>query len=217
MGEVTEITHLVASRLNITDESVMTIIDPPFHEKDRDAVVAHNRAEDLKAAINVRGNTILSTAQPWRSMGTVGVMLDNVSQVVRANYFPVNPSHLPVKIYNYRVGIYKLSLEGEQQLEDLCNAKGEKALTTSLLRALIASKPHWHTDPLGKPVGLAYNGTTTLYTTHELDNAGEDQNLTFEISFGGRNFNVVLTQTSGSCDVPDRIGKHSYLGYDSSR
>lgn len=211
---MSEITHLIDSRLDLTDESCMSVIDPPFEEKIREKLVQGNLEHDSKSEINLSTKSYLSTAMPWRTTGTVGVMLDNNSQVVRANYFKFKPtSRLPKHIFNYRVGIYKMDqmpagggsrgAREKEGLEDLCNSKGEKALTTSILRGLISSRAHWHQDSLGNPIGLAYNGTTTLYTTHRLDDSSMDKNMTYEVSFGGRNFSVLLTETTGSCDVPE--------------
>lgn len=203
MGEVNEITHLISSRLDLTDESCMDIIDPPFEEKIREHLVATNKEHDRIAETNTNYKTCLATAMPWRTSGSVGVMLDNETQVVRANFFRLKPtSRLPKRIYNYRVGIFKIGRENELP-EDLCDSRGEKALTTSILRTLISSRPTWHADSAGNPIGLAYNGTTTLYTTQRLDDSVQDKNMTYEVSYGGRSFSVILTETSGSSDVPE--------------
>eukprot|EP01039_Chlorochromonas_danica_P003414 gene3414-3741_t len=183
----------------------MSVIDPPFEEKLRENFIVMNKNNDQSAEINTNARTCLCTSMPWRTAGSVGVMLDNVTQVVRANYFKMKPSStLPKRIFNYRVGIYRMgqNLSEERKLEDLCSGKGEKALTTAILRALIASHSNWHQDSQGNPIGLAYNGTTTLYTTHQLDNSQVDVNMPYEANYGGYTFNVVLTETSGSVNVP---------------
>ncbi|RYG67438.1 hypothetical protein EON64_07435, partial [archaeon] len=223
MGDLTEITDLLCN-INMSDEAVLSVIDPPVQEKDREELVAQSRIEDLQSEFNIRNNSQLSTMTTWRLTGRLGAFLDSQRHVVRANFFPINTDALPKTIFNYRVGIFRIATDKEQQLrqeDDLCSKKGESGLTTQLLRALIKSHKEWHTNSKGENVGFAYSGTSTLYTTMRLYNLnikiGENEEIAQlksngfeqEIKFTDKNYLVILNETTGTRNMPKTLGKYS--------
>jgi hypothetical protein len=161
MGEIESIQRLVRSNPAFSDASCLKIIDPPMMEKFRDDLLEQDNAS------NVEHKFWLPKLTPWRASLKVGLDLDNKTQVVRANYFRVNPEKLPPVIYHYNVTIWRYDKDNHLQEIDLAKEQ-DKNENTGIIKYLTESEKLWQQDQYGKKIGIAYDGRSSMYASSEL-------------------------------------------------
>jgi hypothetical protein len=168
------IQRLVRTSPQLSDSACLRIINPPAQEKFRDHLLP-------KTGVNGRNPYWLPTLEPWRVSHDVGVMLDNHSQIVRANYFRVNPKMLPKRISHYYVSIFRYDREGTIGAEDFSKSN-EKHTNTAIMKTfLLAQLPEWKNAGLG----FAYDGKSSLYTSASLSfkKGGADDHFQADVNF----------------------------------
>jgi hypothetical protein len=142
------------------DQMCLGIIDPPFQEKIRD--------EYMPDIVDSTGKNSkwMPKMEPWRVSKDVGIKLDNIAHIIRANSFRVNPSALPTTLYHYNVGIFRYDREGNIGVDDLAK-ENEKNVNTAILKEMVRRRDDWKILN-GKHVGFSYDGKSSLYTSARL-------------------------------------------------
>lgn len=178
MGEHSSIVNILGAR-EFSDGSCLEIIAP--RDTDREDRV---HGPGLKQA---RSQPVL---QSWRLETPAGLQLGS-EHVVRSNFFRVQAAGIPEIVFHYNVSMfrYKCSVDDRPTLgddpEDLA-PKSDKYLTTSVMRAALAAlDSRW--QELGLSFGIAYDGSSSLYTTRKLPlprdaGAAGDLNEAYELN-----------------------------------
>ena len=194
MGELESTQRLARTSPQLSDQACMRIIDPPAQEKFRDHLLP-------TTGTNGRNPYWLPALEPWRVSHDVGVMLDNHTQIVRANYFRVNPKMLPKRIFHYYVGIFRYDRDGQIGTEDFSKSN-EKQSNTMLMKQLLLQQPEWK----NAGIGFAYDGKSSLYTSNSLSfkKGGSDDHFQADVNFppGSHTTYSVLLSLAGEVVPP---------------
>lgn len=76
---------------------ILRVIDPSAEERYRDELMEGQ-------------DRVLPACSPWRKEGRAGVRLDGRQFDVRANFFAIEPSGIPIYIFQYDVKIFGYKL-----------------------------------------------------------------------------------------------------------
>jgi hypothetical protein len=157
MADVDAIVSLIKTGPNASDAACLKIIETPTDLKTREQHI-----ENIEATS--KHKYYKQPVEAWRLSRSLGISLDNSSHVVRGNCYRVNPQFLPPKIYHYYVSIFRFNRDGELTQEDLCKEK-DATLCVGVVRNIIEKNPEWKSDINDKPIGLAYDGRSSLYSS----------------------------------------------------
>jgi hypothetical protein len=132
MGESRAIVELMTQNPRISDLAISKIISPSMMER----FERSERAENLQKVMPPR--------ESWRFSKQAGVVLDNMTQIVRCNHFNINPAHLPDTIYHYNIAVFKYNRQKEVSECDLSKEKDGERICTGILKQLWERHNHWH-------------------------------------------------------------------------
>lgn len=192
------------------DAACLRVISPPFHERDRSALM------------NAAAHGLPSLAA-WRSVDPVGLQLDKVpsAPVIRSNFFKASTCSIPKILYHYNVSFYQLKLKDGEFVRDSGSEdialKNDIMLNTSIVTALFMQlEGHWG------DAGLAYDGNSSVFSTEKLSlpclgNGGPTdaaygmwteyaRGASYEVALetkGGRHYCLKICYTSEICPPVD--------------
>jgi hypothetical protein len=188
------VTHLMLLALKIID----SVIDEEIRE---------SRIENVEG--NSKNKYYLQPIENWRIAHHVGVMLDNSTHMIRANAFRVNPKSLPSRIYHYHIGIFGYDHDGNLRAHDLAKEK-DTALNTEVLKSIIEHNVDWKVDSKNNRIGIAYDGRSSMYSTHFLPMMTEHFVMDVAYPAGSGNVYQVLISMveNGEIETPKTMGKY---------
>jgi hypothetical protein len=201
MGEVDEVLSMLRSDRNSSDAACLKIIDSVL-----DPEVRESRIENVEG--NSKNKYYLQPIENWRIAHHVGVMLDNSTHMVRANAFRVNPKSLPSRIYHYHIAIFGYDRDGNLKAEDLAKEK-DTALNTEVLSLIINSNVDWKVDSKSRPIGIAYDGRSSMYATHFLPMMTEHfvSDVAYPVNSAHVYQVLISLVENGEIETPKTMGK----------
>lgn len=197
MGEVPEIANAIQRHPLMQDSEILKIIDPPYEERDREQMLECNVSE--------AGTTIFSNPKldEWRIKDQIGIELDNRTQIVRANFFRVNPRRFPEFLYLYKIGIFKVVGNEVQEVDLTTGAdKKEKDNLLPILKALFSKNQDWMLTSQNKRVGFAYDGGQLCYTTYNLPEISYSRNYVEVIIYPPQSKNEYSVHLTLVAEIP---------------
>lgn len=158
MGEVQDFLKFIKASPNCSDAGIVDIINPPLSERNRD--------DKLDPS-----DFWLPGISQWRLSQSAGQLLNTDQHMVRCNHFQVDTQQLPAVISHYNVSIFKYNRDETLSEEDLAKAN-DKKLNTKLLKTLHESMGDWQRDQDGRPIGITYDGNSSLFSSVRLPMKG---------------------------------------------
>eukprot|EP01041_Mallomonas_annulata_P003861 gene3861-7706_t len=148
-------------RPTMSNQAILQIINPPMDQR------TNRPPARLNAIKFTTDAAVLPAHDRWRLTPSIGESLNPSSQIVRANHFQVDVTNIPDAIYHYHVYIHRLTKDGERG-PDIAPVEDSK-ITTQLLSNLKQEYlPRTNTPQQYFPLGITYDGRSSLYATSEL-------------------------------------------------
>lgn len=191
MGEIEAIQRLVRSSPQLSDDACLAVIDPPYHDRDRESLMPATEGRSTRA----NAQYWMPRLEAWRASLDVGVVLDNNTQIIRTNYFRMNPSRVPPIIYHYNISIFRYDKEMQIGSEDLSKSN-DKQSNTGIIKYLVDSKSNWRLASGNDKIGLAYDGKSSMYATHHLPSFTDQEHFQQDVIYppgSNTTYSVMIT------------------------
>jgi hypothetical protein len=186
----------------LSDEACMQVIDPPLIDKDRDQYF-----ESVEGMGTSASPYWMPKLDAWRASMNIGHVLDNHTQIIRCNYFRMNPDRIPRTIFHYNISIFRYDKETHIGTEDLAKSN-DKQMNTGIVKFLVDSHENWRFDSSKNPIGLAYDGKSSLYSSHRLSTFDAEDRFQQDVSFppSSNTAYCVLISLAGEIHPPRNQG-----------
>jgi hypothetical protein len=108
---------------------------------------------------------VLPEQQPWRYLTPIGVPLGQ-NHVIRSNFFPVDVTRIPTKLYQYSFQVHPfVTPENKFSTED-CTATEDSRILWSLFKKFCGRHPEWNIR--AGAIGTTYDGRSFVVTSFQL-------------------------------------------------
>ena len=142
MGDIPAIMALLRAPGN-SDRELLAVLNPSQADRQRTTVVVNPR---------------LPTLEPWRFRPAVGAL-----NTVTSNFFRVDTSKIPKKLYQYALHLYQFNVKLNQFDSTDCAGEEEDRILWTLYKKLAEKHPEWNL--VSGKVGCAFSGRSVLFTT----------------------------------------------------